>query len=1138
MNHQILPIRSRNSGRNAILRYVFLPEILPRLRHLALVFRRVFFIFPQMLFVAGLLPAGHPYMNPATAHQRRIIDFFLLAWQNLSFKKENTPKIGMFLAIASAYLLTISLIIIGVLGLFFSYGQAQAQTYFSVPSDLPPYTEASDWSFQMLSRIFGPDASGTFWGGVTGQNTGNLWYTALFVGAMALYSRALAFIAAIMILYILVTSLANAARTGRPFGEQFDSVWAPIRFGIAFGLMIPLGGAYNGGQMIVFQVSEMGANMANSVWLRALREFENQQESLLKTAINDTGVRFVRDAFLINACYYGYATLLREGDINKINGQMTDPVETRPGFFSSTNMITISYGNEKAPDFCGKVELPTPVRVPEGYLTFQPLGGGASPNADNYLPNVILSHFEMAARNFLPQANGVAASSMGGDVVPRMIRNAFCERDNSFSELTCSDGQLCNNKIREWFLGNEGYWRNAYGWTPDEGFFSSDSYKEAERLFTSWIVSSLIRDSQYGWAAAGVFYIRMSAAMSSVENALNRLPRVVSMPVNISKLYATPEDQTITNQQAIDRCGGVKAGSTAICSQYKGSSELSSFLREANTWMMTAPKEDPELYSLLGGPSYDRLLQLPDGDPPVTNDTPSSVMESVFSLASIAGINVRINETSIHPLGQVMAVGKAFLNWATGIFAAAIIIGAIGAYWGITALLSLSMNLVDVAQFLVLPGFLLLVAIPMLPFLYFVTVVIEWAAAVFEAIIGMPLWILTFITARGDLTAGAMGGIKVLFEIMLRPTIIILSLLVAIVVFSASVRFFGDSMELYMGAYGANLNGEGVNIYSQGMAGIGFMVIYALGIYLLAVSCFKLIVNIPTHFGRWGNLSKGFGSETMFHKDAIFGDISTMAVMSGYGVSRITGVGATVTKNAAALERHFLETKEGYDEWRAKEIKEVDAYNMETAKYNSTIAELTEIRRDKGEEELKHREYRKPPEEVTMKDIRRAFFDKKHGVSLLEYLKQKYSRNNWNAPFSNAAYASDMAQNIPNPGQPGGGGGGGPSDAVALGILGTTAAPKASWSDRIGGDYVDFEDVKPSSNAAGKAPTKEDVLSAYSAFGLAANASAADIKRRYKQMFDTIKRGERKFKDPYAGEKLKKLLKHYNDLKYHKGFED
>ena len=86
-------------------------------------------------------------------------------------------------------------------------------------------------------------------------------------------------------------------------------------------------------------------------------------------------------------------------------------------------------------------------------------------------------------------------------------------------------------------------------------------------------------------------------------------------------------------------------------------------------------------------------------------------------------------------------------------------------------------------------GFILYFLLPVLPFIYFFFAVVTWLMEIFEAIIAMPLWALSFLRIDGDGMPGqaAMNGFYLLLSILLRPAMIVMGLVAGVLVFHAAV---------------------------------------------------------------------------------------------------------------------------------------------------------------------------------------------------------------------------------------------------------------------------------------------------------------------------------------------------------------
>ena len=156
-----------------------------------------------------------------------------------------------------------------------------------------------------------------------------------------------------------------------------------------------------------------------------------------------------------------------------------------------------------------------------------------------------------------------------------------------------------------------------------------------------------------------------------------------------------------------------------------------------------------------------------------------------------------------------------------------------------------------IGTMLILAAFALTVVIPAMPFIYFLFAVIEWVMSIFEAVVAMPLWALSFLNVSGEGFFGpkAIAGAWLILEIFIRPTIIVLSLIGTILIFNAAIAFLND-------IYGMFMNTQGNYTFNS----IAHVMLYIFIVYSIANSTFKMIDQLPNNIMRWiGENVQGFG---------------------------------------------------------------------------------------------------------------------------------------------------------------------------------------------------------------------------------------------------------------------------------------
>ncbi|MEZ5903429.1 MAG: DotA/TraY family protein, partial [Alphaproteobacteria bacterium] len=229
---------------------------------------------------------------------------------------------------------------------------------------------------------------------------------------------------------------------------------------------------------------------------------------------------------------------------------------------------------------------------------------------------------------------------------------------------------------------------------------------------------------------------------------------------------------------------------------------------------------------------------------------------------------------------QLSSVGKSMVDRSIAAFAAAGIftVGSIIPNPFAGAADSFASFFGTIGSIGLLVGFILFYVLPFMPFLYFFFSVGDWIKGIFEAMVAMPLWALAHLRIDGDGIPGeaAIGGYYLIFEIFIRPILIVFGLLAAITIFAAMVRVLNDIFYLaitnlsghdaqtattcftggnvpYSTTTTAIKQGELAQSYRGPVDEFFFTVLYTIIVYMTATSSFKLIDMIPDNMLRWIN---------------------------------------------------------------------------------------------------------------------------------------------------------------------------------------------------------------------------------------------------------------------------------------------
>ncbi|MFP4098330.1 MAG: DotA/TraY family protein [Alphaproteobacteria bacterium] len=268
-------------------------------------------------------------------------------------------------------------------------------------------------------------------------------------------------------------------------------------------------------------------------------------------------------------------------------------------------------------------------------------------------------------------------------------------------------------------------------------------------------------------------------------------------------------------------------------------------------------------------------------------------------------VDIRTSNQYMHPMAQLVAVGKglvdsAVLNMAgatTGAFMGGMM-GALNQFKGIAGLVDAASQMFYSVAFLGLTaGFVLYYVLPFMPFLYFFFSLANWVKAIFEAMLGVPLWALAHMRIDGEGLPGdaAANGYFLILEIFVRPILTVIGLLASIVIFATQVRIMNiiwDLVTANAAGFSAASNivqapaDNDIMFFRSRVDEFFFTLIYTIVAYMMAMSSFKLIDKIPDNILRWA----GAGVSS-------YGDIDQDNVES---LSRYAAMGGMTIGNQAA----------------------------------------------------------------------------------------------------------------------------------------------------------------------------------------------------------------------------------------------
>ena len=895
--------------RREILGYVAMPRIFPRIKDLFVHGFQLLPYFIALVYQAvRLLPARHPYTDTRNIGKFGLRNVLGEAANNLVINKNNIDQIIVYFAVLAGMILTLIQVVLFGITIF---SQPVIAGTPAMPTNFKEFfiapNEEHDLAHMMLDMTFG--VPGIFKsciteGGacqtpsgvtITGQNLpGDPAGPQLGIisrlgpvypihnglhALLQLYSVALLVVATIITAYFIFTIIAETAQTGTAFGKRYNKVWAPIRLVVAFGLLVPISNGLNSSQYIVLYAAKFGSGFASNGW-RIFNEGlsgENllQKEQLVSEPNTPEGNSLLQFMYAAAVCKeleaqfeaykFSQATTPTVPNFDKIKGYLVrgnlvaasnldienTTYEQLLNFSEGSNQAIIRFGYVSAGEFSGQLgnvgpvcgELILPLNDPR--IPSTPSNPSSNPPEEG--PRIMQEYYWDLIKDLwvdVLQGN-ISGSTALSDFSGKKPACAEAKISSAYGETYSScPGEEPTEK--EYALALNAYYKNGAEKAIKEAI-------DAQKNSPSWDPESAL--AQKGWGAAGLWYNRVARLNGAMTESALGLPNPRLYP-ELMEYVAYKKSQQDKNVDPTQRFNPSLADKTSF-----------------------RPRSGQDINSataLWNG--FSRWQK--DGLATTTHNTKRGniFIDAISHFMGTDGLfSMRKNE-NVHPLAQLTGIGKSLIQSSIRNFGYATVSAGAGLVFpdiagGTQIFISIVMTLLSMTLTV---GFVLYYVVPFLPFIYFFFAIGGWIKGIFEAMVGAPLWALAHIRIDGEGLPGpaATTGYFLIFEIFLRPILIVFGLLGSLTIFSALVSGLNETWDLVV----SNLTGFDHKLESEaaGSSTINelilyarspldqffFTVLYALIVYLMALSSFKLIDQIPNQILRWmGNAASTFHDE-------------------------------------------------------------------------------------------------------------------------------------------------------------------------------------------------------------------------------------------------------------------------------------
>lgn len=867
---------SKIRGRD-VAKYMLLPGILPRAKSLGTSgFGYLAFLIASVYQAVRILPATHPYTKPANMGTFGIRQVIAAAADHVIFDRKHIDQIIIFFAVLAGVIL-LGFQFLAIIFLLFS-GEAFAQSATGGTGFAGMFVTqqpAKDIAFLLLDHVLGvPD----FFKSEALKNGPTPFHLALQT-LFKFYNLALLLVAVLIFLYFVLVVVAETALHGTPFGRRFNTIYAPLRLVFAIGLLVPLNHGLNASQYIVLGAARAGSGFATNAWTIFNRNMTNPMGVEHKTLIADVkapeNINIIQFYTVAHACKTAYKLM---PPYTTIDAYLTFGQEALK--LSATDYKTImdktrggdvqvtigeqgttaehkKYAGSVIP-YCGKLNIPLSTRNPS-FITSGSTSGGSTPgtgNGSSVADEIGPEGIQMAYFKFIRFAwTGWTEVQMLGE------RFAYALIHDSRNN-PCIHGEGQYGGEGGTGLGDSATCKNTF--KPPSAL--KQVLLDGAKREAIDIVNNAVRNSrgkvdlklsedikQRGWGGAGIWYNQIAEMNGSMVAAAHNFP--------MNSAWTLLMQDILNAKTAQD-------GKTEVCNRF--TQNLSNNQPDEMGGMSR------DVYVLATSVAAYRWWYCDNTTERkgMTANAFWDAMHLVFGSSGLFKLRHQ-NPDDQHPLAALTVVGKSLvehsirnMGFSLGSAVAGGFLGAISPHWG-ASVEAMSRFFVSVAMIGLTAGFILFYILPFLPFIYFFFALGAWVKTVFEAMVGAPLWALAHLRIEGDGFPGpsAANGYFLIFEIFIRPILTLAGLLGGMAIFTALVVILNDLFSFVVfQVTGTELsNASGTNTATGGSIYTGeyedfrrsvvdeffFTILYAILVYMLALSSFKMIDLVPNQILRW-----------------------------------------------------------------------------------------------------------------------------------------------------------------------------------------------------------------------------------------------------------------------------------------------
>ncbi len=664
-----------------------------------------------------------------------------------------------------------------------------------------------DYALIGLRKLFGCMVDQLWTSAGTCSDTNNV-----LVQGLGYFNSGVLILAGVVACYLLYSLVADTANDGEAFGRSTDTRYTLLRTGIGAALFLPISNGLSLIQLLVIQTAIWGSGFGDTLWTKIAGTNLTGMYSapdLSTLQASDFAMRkTVTDA--LRARTYGYvckyslenaSKILTGGTTKNINPD-TSSTTTDAGWIQNGEQVTKQFFRDQTGYYRSSTSLCGSVSYTASLPMTLPSGGGVAQAADQSYVQILYNLTQTAATSALSTAwgkidtaaNQIAAKVTGGnspDTAPARnsedIRSAILQAVNDATQSLTS------------------------------GLTSSVASQSSQLNDSRQAYLDLAK--QNGWITAVLWQRSMAsiyAKLSSIVNSAQLNPALPANPADYLPLLSSWRE-----------------GYNAAVDQAKRDMD---YIATFDTYFTSLGQPTaPALATETVGSQSNELQQVSD----IVNMAYRAVLVRITRPETASWSDPYLEVQKIGSgLGPIIAVlGTA--TTATGI--GSVLPGANALLGTATSvLLAITITLFVIA--FVIGGL-----IPLLPVLYFIAGAVGWFLVVIEAMVAMPIWLITkFYPARTpSLVGDDRRGYVFLLGLLIRPALIVIGLIASIIM----ARVGLDLINMMFRGILAMLVPDGT--FGSIFAALAGLVGYTLALVSLFTFSSSLITMLPETVLGW-----------------------------------------------------------------------------------------------------------------------------------------------------------------------------------------------------------------------------------------------------------------------------------------------